>query len=340
MRYLTLESRPAGRPEPGNFDLVTAPLPEPAEGEVVVVNRYLSVDPYMRGRMNDAPSYFPPWPLSRPLDGDAVGMVIASRSDLLDEGQWVNSMYGLRDSFVAPAAEMRALSTPPGGLDYSCYIDLLGGTGFTAYLGVMDILEPAPGKCIFISTAAGSVGSIAGQICKAEGAKVIGSTGSAEKARLAVERYGYDAVFSYREEPAADALDRLAPEGLDGFFDNVGGEQLEAAIERMNIGGRIAKCGAIEGYNTTEPPPGPRNLHLFFGRRLTMTGFLVSDHGDRRPEFEQRMRAWIEAGRVRTDHRVFHGLDEIPAAFEDLFEGGNVGKTVVDLGPIPEAGGS
>ena len=328
---LRLVRRPAGVPEPDDFSLAAEPLPEVGAGEALVANRFLSVDPYMRGRMRDEPSYYAPWPLDAPLDGDAVGVVVASRSPRLAEGDWVASEYGLRDRFVAPAAELRRLPPPPDGLDPSCYLGVLGATGLTAYLGVVDVLRPAPGERVFVSTAAGSVGSIAGQLCKALGAWTIGSAGSEEKVTAALERYRFDAAFDYRREPAGVALARLAPEGIDGFFDNVGGEQLEAAIEHMRVGGRIAKCGAIAGYNSAEPPPGPRNLHHFFGRRLKMAGFLVSDHRERRPEFEQRMRAWIESGAVRADQQVLEGLDRIPAAFQMLFDGTNLGKTVVSL---------
>lgn len=330
--YVFLRSRPSGVPGEESFGLARAPLPPPGAGEVVVENRYLSVDPYMRGRMDDAPSYYPPWPLEEPLDGDAIGVVVESRLPQLPAGTWVHSEYGLRDAFVAAAADLRVLAAPPAGCDHGCFLDLLGGTGLTAYLGVVDVLAPQPGETVFVSSAAGSVGSIAGQLCRVAGARTIGSTGSAEKVRIAVERYRFDAAFDYREEPASAALARLAPAGIDGFFDNVGGEQLEAAIEALRVGGRIAKCGAIAGYNG-EPPPGPRNLHHFFGKRLTMTGFLVSDHRERRPEFEARMRAWIESGEIRADRRSFAGLEQAGAAFRDLFSGGNVGKTVIELGP-------
>jgi NADPH-dependent curcumin reductase CurA len=330
VRYLELVDRPSDAPGPENFALAEAALPPVDRGQVLVENRYLSVDPYMRGRMSDRPSYYPPWPLRSPLDGDAVGVVVASRAPDLPEGKWVASQLGLRDRFVASPAALRRLHTPPAGLDHSCHLDALGGTGFTAYLGV-EILQLGTGDCVFVTTAAGSVGSVAGQLCKLAGARVIGSTSTAEKARIAEERYGFDAVFEYPVDPPAETLARLAPEGLVGFFDNVGGEQLEAALDHMRIGGRIAKCGSIAGYNSAEPPPGPRNLHHFFGKRLTMIGFLVSDHGARRPEFERRMHHWLEAGAVRTDHRVFHGLEQIPEAFVDLFAGGNVGKTIVAL---------
>lgn len=328
MTHLELAERPAGVPRPENFTLAQTPLPEVGDGEVLIENHFLSVDPYMRGRMSNLPSYFAPWPLNSPLDGEAIGVVAQSRAPDLTEGTWVASEFGLRDRFVAPADELRRLADPPAGLDHRCYLDVLGGTGFTAFLGV-DILQPKAGETVFVTTAAGSVGSIAAQLAKAAGARVIGSTSTAEKAEIAVERYGFDAVFEYPIERTDDALRRLAPDGIDGFIDNVGGDQLEAALEHMRIGGRIAKIGAITGYNDSERQPGPRNLHLFFGRRLTMVGFLVSDHGDRRPEFERRMRSAVESGAVRTDQRIFSGVAEIPAAFIDLFAGGNVGKTIV-----------
>ncbi len=325
-----LVQRPRERPTTADLALVRVPLPPVGPGEVLVENRFLSVDPYMRGRMRDAPSYFPPWPLHAALDGDAVGVVVASRAAELPAGTWVASEEGLRDRFVAPAGALRPLAPPPPGHTHAAYLGALGATGFTASLGV-EILDPQPGETVFVTTAAGAVGSVAAQLCKLAGARVIGSTSSPAKAEHAVRAYGFDAVFDYRAEPAAEALARLAPEGIDGLFDNVGGEQLEAALDAMRVGGRIAKCGAITAYNAAERPPGPRNLDHFFGKRLLMRGFLVSDHRDRRPAFEERMWPLLARGAVRADAHVEHGIARTPTAFVELFEGRNVGKTIVEL---------
>lgn len=323
-----LAGYPEGVPGPEHFELVTESLPELGPGQVLVENRFLSVDPYMRGRMQPGSSYSSPWGLGEPLDGDAVGIVTASRNPDWPEGSWVRSEVGMRDRFIASEG-LQALGDAPDGYDHSAYLGPLGPTGVTAYFGVVEILDPQPGETVLISSAAGSVGSIAGQIARLKGARVIGSTGTAEKARTVSEDYGFDAAFSYRDVDFGHALDELAPEGIDCFFDNVGGEQLEAAIDRMRVHGRIAKCGAISSYNSRKRAPGPTNLHLVFGRRLTIVGYLVSDHRDGRDEIERKMRGWLERGEMKADQTVYEGMGEVGRAFSDLFDGSNVGKSVI-----------
>lgn len=297
----------------------------------MVRNQYFSVDPYMRARMDDRPSYYPPWPLNAPLDGDAVGIVADSREPAYRPGQWVASDFGWRESFIAGPEDIRPLPVPPASLGYSAYLGVLGATGLTAYLGVNDILKPQPGDVVLITSAAGAVGSAAGQMCKARGARVIGSTSTPEKVRHVISRYRFDAAFDYRAEGTGEALARLAPTGINGMLDSVGGEQLEAGIEAMRIGGRIAKCGAIIGYDTPYPVPGPRNMHHFFGKRLLLQGFLVSDHHDRVAEFRQRAHAWLSGGQLISDETMASGIDSAVRAFLQLFEGRNMGKTVVSV---------
>jgi NADPH-dependent curcumin reductase CurA len=327
-----LVRRPKGRAQPTDFELAQVALPAPRDDEVLVENRFLSVDPYMRGRMDDRPSYYSPWKLDAPLDGDAVGVVVESRTNRFRPGDWVASEHGLRDRCVSPAADLRALDDPPSGFDYSVYLGVLGAPGLTAYVGVTEILRPRSGQTIFVTTAAGAVGSAAGQICRALGARAIGSTGSPEKVERVISRYSFDAAFDYHATSVAVALGEHAPGGIDGMFDSVGGKQLEDALDRMNVGGRIAKCGAITSYDTGVPLPGPVNLGHFFGKRLTMKGFLVSDHHDLRPVFEERMREWLIDGQVVVDETRLHGLELVVEGFLDLFRGRNVGKTVIALG--------
>jgi NADPH-dependent curcumin reductase CurA len=330
-REVRLARRPGGPADPQDFELARVALSAPREGEVLVENRFVSVDPYMRGRMDDRPSYYSPWKLHGPLDGDAIGVVVDSRTSRFKPGDWVASEHGLRDRFVSPAADLRAVSDPPSGFDHSVYLGVLGAPGLTAYVGVTEILRPRPGQTIFVTTAAGAVGSAAGQICRALGARVLGSTGSPEKVERVLSRYSFDAVFDYHATSVAAALREHAPGGIDGMFDSVGGKQLEDALDWMNVGGRIAKCGAIASYDTGVAAPGPVNLEHFFGKRLTMKGFLVSDHHDLRPVFEERMRDWLIDGQVVVDETRLHGLELVVEGFLDLFRGRNVGKTVIAL---------
>jgi NADPH-dependent curcumin reductase CurA len=329
-RQVQLAKRPRGQAREDDFDIVDVQLGPPAAGEVLVENRFLSVDPYMRPRMDDRPSYFAPWPLRGALDGDAVGVVVESRDRSVAAGDWVVSERGWRDRFVAPAGELRPLAMPPAGLDHGAYLGVMGATGLTAYLGVEDVLRPAPGDCVFVSTAAGAVGSVAGQLCRLRGARVIGSTSTDEKVALVTRRYGFAAAFEYRRTDPRRALAELAPDGIDGFFDNVGGEQFEAALDAMRVGGRIAKCGGIGAYDGS-PVPGPPNLDHFFGKRLTMVGFLVSDHRARVPVFQARMRGWLDAREVVADDTRVEGLETAVTAFLGLFSGSNVGKSITVL---------
>ena len=325
-----LVARPHGRPVPDDFALVTSEVPEPAPGQVLVRNLFVSVDPYMRGRMNDVKSYTPPYELDEPMLGGAVGRVVASAAPGLAVGDHVLHGLGWREYALVDAAD--AVAVDPDAAPLSAYLGVLGMTGLTAYAGLLRIAQFAAGETVFVSGAAGAVGSQAGQIARLMGAeRVIGSAGSDEKAALLVEEYGFDAAFNYRSGPVARQLAEAAPDGIDVYFDNVGGDHLEAAIGALRRDGRAALCGAISAYNATEPPPGPRNLGLAIGKRLTLRGFIVLDHYDLQPAFVRDVGGWLREGRLRYRETVTTGIDHAVEAFLGMLAGDNTGKTVVAL---------
>ncbi|MFC8041684.1 NADP-dependent oxidoreductase [Paenarthrobacter sp. NPDC057355] len=329
-REIQLASRPVGRPAPENFRLAQATLPELAEGQVLVKNQFMSVDPYMRGRMNDVKSYSAPFRLDAALDGGAVGEVIASRSDAHKVGDVVVHQLGWREHAVVDAA---ATTPVPGGLaPTSAFLGALGMTGLTAYAGLLKVAEFKEGDVVFVSGAAGAVGSMVGQIAKAMGAsKVIGSAGSAEKVDRLLE-LGFDAAFNYNDGPVLEQLQEAAGErGIDVYFDNVGGEHLEAALATLTVGGRVAMCGAIVQYNSTEPPAAPRNLAVAIGKQLTLRGFLVGGQRQHAAEFAQKMAGWLADGTISYDETIVDGLENAPQAFIDLLDGANTGKMLVRL---------
>jgi NADPH-dependent curcumin reductase CurA len=325
-----LRRRPNGLPAADDFALRRVALSPVGEGDVLVENRFVSVDPYMRGRMQPEASYYAPWPIDGALDGDAVGVVLESRARDIEPGSLVVSEHGLRDRFVASAGDVRPVLDVPEGHTPAVHLGALGATGFTAWIGVDDILNPQPGEHVLVSTVAGAVGGVAAQLCAMRGATVLGSTSTGEKAATVGALLEID-VFAYRDESPSGALSRLAPGGIDGYFDNVGGAHLDAALAAMRVGGRIAKCGDISSYNSSKSPAGP-NLHPVTAKRLLIQGYLVSDHHDRRPEFERTMHDWLARGLVQANVHVVNGLDQVPSAFLELFEGGNIGKTVVAIG--------
>jgi NADPH-dependent curcumin reductase CurA len=329
-REIRLAARPAGEPKPSDFELAEVEVPEPADGELLVHNRFMSVDPYMRGRMNEAKSYVPPFQLGEPLSGGAVGDVVASRAGGINEGDVILHQLGWREYSIVPADQARVVDTSVAPA--SAFLGVLGMTGLTAYVGLLDIAQLRDGDIVFVSGAAGAVGSMAGQIAKLRGHTVIGSAGSAEKVSYLVDELGLDAAFNYRDGPVAKQLRAAAPDGIDVYFDNVGGEHLEAAIAAMHNHGRVAMCGAISAYNATEAPPGPRTLPLAVGRRLTLRGFIVSDHFDRFPDFAKEVGGWLRDGRIKHHETVVQGgIEAAPQAFIDLLRGANTGKMVVRL---------
>jgi NADPH-dependent curcumin reductase CurA len=329
-REIRLASRPQGRPTDSNFRLAESALPELREGQVLVRNLYISVDPYMRGRMNDVKSYSAPFALDEALDGGAVGEVIASRSDARKVGDAVVHSLGWRQYAVLDAG-----ATTPARTDLapaSAFLGALGMTGLTAYAGLLKVAEFKRGDVVFVSGAAGAVGSLVGQIAKAMGAsRVIGSAGTAEKVARLLE-LGFDSAFNYRDAPVQEQLRAAAVgNGIDVYFDNVGGDHLEAALAELNVGGRVAMCGAISQYNATEATPAPRNLMLAIGKQLTLRGFLVGGQRQHSAEFAERMAAWLADGSVRYDETVVDGLENAPRAFMDLLDGANTGKMLVRI---------
>ncbi|MFW0797302.1 NADP-dependent oxidoreductase [Gordonia sp. CPCC 205515] len=328
---IQLVNRPVGWPTDADFRTVTVDYDDLPPGQVRVANEFISVDPYMRGRMIDTRSYIPPFGLDETMTGGAVGRVVESTVDDLPVGALVSHQYGWRDVVQEDAAGFRKLPEPPQGFSSSVYLGMLGMTGLTAYVGLLTVAGMQPGDTVFISGAAGAVGTAAGQIARLKGAKrVVGSAGSAEKVALLTERYGYDAAFNYKDEPSVrKQLRAAAPDGIDVYFDNVGGDHLEAALDSFNDGGRAALCGAIAQYNSTERTPGPANMANIITRGLTLRGFTVGHHFDQLPEFTAEMAQWIAKGDVVHDETVVDGIDNAVDAFLGLMRGQNTGKMVV-----------
>ena len=329
-REVRLVQRPVGWPTHDDFAVVQSEVPALAEGHVRVRNVVMSVDPYMRGRMSAAKSYAAPYELGEAMTGGAVGLVEESRAEGFAVGDHVLHGLGWREVAVLDASEARVVdvSVAPA----SSYLGVLGMTGLTAYAGLTRIASIQEGDVVFVSGAAGAVGSAVGQIAKALGAsRVIGSAGSAQKVRHVVEDLGFDAAFSYKDGPVAQQLREAAPDGIDVYFDNVGGEHLEAAIGSLRLGGRIAICGAISVYNDTEPAPGPRNLSRLIQTRGRIQGFLVGDHYDLAREYAGLAAQWLSDGRLQSRETFADGIDSAVDAFLGVLRGENTGKMVVRL---------
>ncbi|MCU1604954.1 MAG: putative NADP-dependent oxidoreductase [Modestobacter sp.] len=330
-----LVRRPHGEPVPEDFRLVETDRPDPAPGQVVVETIAMSVDPYMRGRMNATKSYAPSWELGETMQGGTIGRVVSSRSDEVPEGALVLHGMGWRDVAVLDAGEVSVVPPLPG-LPLSLYLGVLGMPGLTAWAGLFRVAAFRPGDAVFVSGAAGAVGSLVGQFARLRGAsRVVGSAGTPEKVRWLREELGFSAAFDYHDGAVAELLAAAAPEGIDVFFDNVGGEHLEAAIGALTVHGRAALCGSISGYNAVSAPPGPRNMSLLVGKRLALRGFLVGDHGDLRPEFTETVSDWLRDGSLVARETVADGLDAAVDAFLALLRGGNTGMMVVRLTPDP-----
>ena len=333
-REWQLVRRPHGEPVDEDFRLVSRERPDPEPGEVVVRTIAMSVDPYMRGRMSATKSYAPSWELGETMQGGAIGQVVASRSDEIPEGALVLHGSGWRDVAVLPASSV-AVVEPLHGLPLSLYLGVLGMPGLTAWAGLFRLAAFEAGDAVFVSGAAGAVGSLVGQFARLRGAsRVVGSAGTAEKVDW-LRSLGFDAAFDYHDGAVADLLAAAAPDGIDVFFDNVGGEHLEAAIGAFRTYGRAALCGSISTYNAVDAPPGPRNLGLIVGKRLSLRGFIVGDHPDLRPEFVSAVSGWLRDGQLVARETVVDGLDSAVDAFRALLSGGNTGKMVVRLAPDP-----
>jgi hypothetical protein len=328
-REIRLVARPKGFPDEDLFEIAEMPIPDPRDGQLLVRNAFFSVDPYMRPRMNDVRSYVAPFTLGEAMTGAAVGRVAASRHPAFEEGEWVLHGLGWREWALSDGSGLRKVdaSTAP----VSTALGVLGMPGFTAYYGLFELGRPQPGETVFVSGAAGAVGSAAGQMAKIAGCRVLGCAGSAEKVAW-LKELGFDGAFHYRERTLREAVAEVAPDGLDIYFDNVGGEQLEAAIGALRVRGRVIACGSISRYNDLEPAPGPRNLFMVVTKRLRIQGYIISDHYDRFPEFLEKAQEWVRDGRLRYRETVVDGIENAPKAFLGLLRGENIGKMLVKVG--------
>jgi NADPH-dependent curcumin reductase CurA len=327
-REIHLISRPQGMPTAKNFTLVETQLGALADQQVLVRNLFLSVDPYMRGRMNDGKSYVPSFELGKAMDGGAVGEVVESHTEAFKVGDIVTSNCGWREYFMANPETLHRVSGDRQSP--SVYLGALGMTGMTAWAG-LNLVEVKSGDVVFISGAAGAVGSVAGQLAKLRGCRVIGAAGSAEKINFLRDDCGFDVAFDYKAGPILEQLNQAAPDGIDVYFDNVGGKMLEAALSALRPHGRIVACGSISGYNDLQPQPGPNNLFNIIGKRLTMEGMIVSDWLGQQAEFEQTVGGYFDAGKLKSQETVVVGIEQAVAAFIGLFEGKNTGKMLVKL---------
>ncbi|SHH00442.1 NADP-dependent oxidoreductase [Streptoalloteichus hindustanus] len=329
-REVRLASRPQGWPTHENFDLVEAAVPTPGPGQALVRNLVMSVDPAMRGWMDERPAYRPPMELGKAMDGGAVGEVVASETDALRPGDVVLHFQGWRDYALVDAKN--AVKVDPDAAPLGAYLGVLGMPGLTAYAGLLEVGAMREGDVVFVSGAAGAVGSLVGQIAKLRGAsRVIGSAGSADKVRFLTEELGFDAAFNYKDAPVHEQLRAAAPDGIDLYFDNVGGDHLEAAISALRLHGRVAVCGMISQYNAESPSPAPRNLVQLISKRLTVRGFLVSDHAHLREEFQREVGGWLRDGKLQYRETVVDGLENAVDAFLGMMRGENVGKMLVNI---------
>jgi NADPH-dependent curcumin reductase CurA len=332
-REIHLKQRPVGMPTANDFELVDRPIPEPGPNQFLVRNIWMTVDPYMRGRMMDRKSYVPPFQVGEVLDGGSVGQVVKSNHPGFSAGDYVCGFAagGWREYNVTDGTMFQKVD--PSVAPLQCFLGVLGMPGLTAYTSLLRIGEPKEGETVFVSAAAGAVGSVVAQISKIKGCHVVGSAGSDDKCRWLVEEAGCDAAVNYRKGNLFADVAKACPNGIDIYYENVGGEHLETALELMNQKGRLVMCGMISMYNAVEAPPGPRNLVNVIGRSLKMQGFIVSDYIDMVPQFYSDMGPWIGAGRIKWQETVKEGIASAPEAFLGLFRGDNAGKMLVRVGP-------
>jgi NADPH-dependent curcumin reductase CurA len=330
-RQWLLRSRPQGMVSPENFELREAEVPEPGEGEALVRNLYLSLDPAMRGWMSDAPSYVPPVGIGEVMRGGCVARVERSRAAGLKEGALVAGMFGWQDYAIAGADDRMPPTPLPEGVPPTLALSALGMTALTAYWGLKEIGKPQPGETVAISGAAGATGSVVGQIAKIRGCRVVGIAGGPEKCAWLTDELGFDGAIDYHTEKVAARLRELCPQGIDVFWDNVGGAILEAALANLAMHARVVLCGAISQYNAETPPGGPRNYMNLLVRRSRMEGFLVFDYASRNAEAMAELVPWVTEGRIRHREDVREGLENAPQALVSLFDGSNTGKLLVKI---------
>ena len=329
-RQWVLASRPQGTPTMDDFELVEGDVPEPGTDEVLVRTLYMSVDPYMRGRMRDAESYAEPWDVGDVMRARAVGEVVESNHHGFSPGDVVTGNLYWGEYAVAGGHELT--SVDPDLAPISTYLGVLGMPGQTAYFGLLDVGDPKPGDTVFVSGAAGAVGSVVCQIAKLNGCRVVGTAGSDAKIEWLTEDLGVDEAINYKEADIRSAVKDATPGGVDVYFDNVGGPVTDAVFTRLNVRARVAVCGQIDQYNATEVPTGPRKLAMLIQTRATVEGLLVSDFADRFAEASQRLGAWVASGDLQYRETITEGIENAPDAFLGLFEGENIGKQLVHVG--------
>ena len=328
-RQVRLAARPSGLPRRADWEFTTEPAPAPGAGEFVVAISHLSVDPAMRGWMSAAPSYLPPVKIGAVMRAGAAGRVIASEHPGFTVGEHVSGMFGVQEYAVSAGRGVLKVDTTVAGLPV--HLGALGMTGWTAYFALLDVGQPRPGDTVVVSGAAGAVGSVAGQIAKIKGCRVIGIAGGQEKCRLATEEFGFDAAIDYRQPGLQATLRELAPDGVDVYFDNVGGEILDDVLACLAPGARVIICGAISQYNENETR-GPANYMMLLVARASMTGMLVADYADRFPEAIAELSGWYRSGRLVAQETVVRGgVEDFPQTLLMLFEGANTGKLVLQL---------
>ena len=332
-RRWVLASRPAGKPELDNFRLETAPIPEPEDGQLLLQTLYLSLDPYMRGRMNAGDSYADRVELGQVMVGGTVARVVKSRNAGFAEGDLVSAFSGWQEFALSDGSGLMKLDPRIKPSSYA--LGVLGMPGLTAYVGLLDIGQPKAGETVVLAASTGAVGSVVGQIAKLKGCRVVGIAGAAEKCEYAVRELGYDACISHYDDDMAAQLAAACPDGIDVYFENVGGSSWEAVMPLLNNFARVPVCGLIAHYNQAELPPGPDRMSLLQGailtRRIKMQGFIVSDHTDRVPDFIRDVSGWLAQGKIKYREDVVDGLENAPDAFFGLFRGANFGKLVVKV---------
>ncbi len=329
-QQITLNSRPVGWVEPDNFKLVEGAVPEIGDGEILVRNLYMSVDPYMRLRMNDAKSYVPPFQIGKVLEAGVVGEVVKTLNPKFKEGDVVVGMLGWENYSKSNGAEL--LTVERGAVPLSYYLGVLGMPGMTAYAGLVGVANLQAGERVFVSAASGAVGSVVGQIAKIMGCEVVGCAGSDDKVDYLVNELGFDRAFNYKTcGSIAKTIAKICPKGIDVNFENVGGEIMEAALWNMRDNGRIALCGMISDYNAKEMTPGPRGMGIIIQRRLKIQGFIVFDSPKLNMEFVGKAAGWLAEGKLKYQESVVEGLENAPSAFIGMLKGENFGKQIVKI---------